>query len=1178
MNTFFNQNKFSSYIADFYSRLLKRGKKLPCGGMLGSAWFAMLLASTSVQGQVAVGVDLRDWTMESYPSSTNSNWSVRDNGQSVFQSVNAGPTLYYSDFAVSGADIGGTIRVNTNSDDDYIGFALGFNPGDSTNPDADYLLIDWKRDNQTSRFSDCIPSGLAAKGLALSRVVGIPNEDEFWAHTDYDATCSTINNGLIPIARGTTLGDTGWARFTDYRFRFDFSETALKVWVNDILQFDVVGEFSQGHIAFYNFSQSSVLYGGYTVNNVFANAGQDQSVLGGDVVMLDGSASGPGDVQYQWSQISGTPVTLTGENTARPTFTAPQVAGKTNLSFQLITSLGAESSEPDIIDIEIVDSALPVFLSRSVAYNASNNTVSGFVELNERGRIGVRVINPDTSTVIEQTVSNTTSAAPFSTDFAVPLPLDSTPPIIRVGIQAQDLIGNELPEFGMLIATDRTASNANDPVTGASIRLDGLITNLVTSNNDGNPVVEFVADQPLIAGDGVINFALNPQRAAALCGSANQCVVYVNGQAINTTVTNLSNGEVQFSAPLQEAAGGITVGETVRIELRIDRNVGSSGSSSAVDPITGNQFGATGGSAEIVQTILFNDGSAQIAAGEQGGDSTISFILPPEQDQVKCAGTEGVCVIQENNALDIPTQRTVLANGNVQYSAAVTFAPNEVKLYRLRVQDISPPQVGDISLSVPIAQGGQSVSFSVNAQDNTRIVTVACRYILPDGTVVEIVANQTSPGSGVWNWTFTPPDSAMSGEIIIEVIVTDLAGNTVVVQPIDAATGLPAKLIVDNDLPNISLPANPIVAPGLINGVPVAAPGQCVTLNIVASDTTTSIEDLNFIVVMPDGSEIVVPANANVELGQFGAEICINIDAIGGEYRVVVEAIDSAGNVIIVECDSFVVNTAPVVEAGNDIWVALNALAQLSGSFTDPDPLDTHSIQWLLGDGNLISDTLTPEYRYSSAGVYTATLTVTDTVGAIGSDTAQVYVTGDGTPGELCRKNFWKKQFIEKPPRGNGKNRDKDDKADEKEDNAEIKELFGTNTSDPNRRKCKARIKRVNVIAQQDLVTYITLIRAASSYFDEQMALTSLEDAAVILTAKGGPVRNRATRQTLAAWFNFAHGTVSFDDQVNIDEDPAPDMTFAEAMAQIEAILSNPNASKKELRKARKMALRINRS
>ncbi|MBE0568163.1 MAG: hypothetical protein IH577_00600 [Deltaproteobacteria bacterium] len=77
-----------------------------------------------------------------------------------------------------------------------------------------------------------------------------------------------------------------------------------------------------------------------------ANAGTDQSVfmLGGDGatdVALDASGStdvGGSIASYAWTQLSGTVVTLTGGDTATPTFTAPTftyLAAQDNLVFQV---------------------------------------------------------------------------------------------------------------------------------------------------------------------------------------------------------------------------------------------------------------------------------------------------------------------------------------------------------------------------------------------------------------------------------------------------------------------------------------------------------------------------------------------------------------------------------------------------------------------------------------------------------------------------------------------------------------------------------------------------------------------------------------------------------------------------------------------------------------------------
>jgi uncharacterized repeat protein (TIGR01451 family) len=51
----------------------------------------------------------------------------------------------------------------------------------------------------------------------------------------------------------------------EYTFKFEFTESSLEVYVNDVLEIDIVGTFNNGRLAFYNFSQAGVTYSGYTV-------------------------------------------------------------------------------------------------------------------------------------------------------------------------------------------------------------------------------------------------------------------------------------------------------------------------------------------------------------------------------------------------------------------------------------------------------------------------------------------------------------------------------------------------------------------------------------------------------------------------------------------------------------------------------------------------------------------------------------------------------------------------------------------------------------------------------------------------------------------------------------------------------------------------------------------------
>jgi len=215
-----------------------------------------LFVAVPASAKTVQNVDLSTWTAEHY--AIPGTWTVSADHTSVTTTDNPNPTLFYSDFQAGNKQIEGTIRVNTSSDDDYIGFALGFQPGDTTNSNADYLLIDWKQYTQTTFH------GTAYIGLAVSRVKGIPTSTnpqyEFWPHT----------GAVTELARAATIGSTGWVDYHTYTFRIEFTPTTLKVYVDSNLEIDIKGHFKNGRLAFYNFSQHNVTYSNFTSRTITA--------------------------------------------------------------------------------------------------------------------------------------------------------------------------------------------------------------------------------------------------------------------------------------------------------------------------------------------------------------------------------------------------------------------------------------------------------------------------------------------------------------------------------------------------------------------------------------------------------------------------------------------------------------------------------------------------------------------------------------------------------------------------------------------------------------------------------------------------------------------------------------------------------------------------------------------
>ncbi|HEY0173454.1 MAG TPA: RHS repeat-associated core domain-containing protein [Pyrinomonadaceae bacterium] len=194
-------------------------------------------------------VNLAPWTPFRYDIDNQplANWAKDATNTVVTQTVNADPSFLLSDFNLSNAQMEGTWRVNTGTDDDFIGFVFGYQNAQH------FYLFDWKQANQSD------PLGFAERGMSLK----VFNADtalggrDFWPTAGNGTRVRTLYHNTVP-----------WADFTDYQFTLQFNPGEIRIIVKrgaTVLADFTVNDatYTNGRFGFYNYSQEAVRYSGF---------------------------------------------------------------------------------------------------------------------------------------------------------------------------------------------------------------------------------------------------------------------------------------------------------------------------------------------------------------------------------------------------------------------------------------------------------------------------------------------------------------------------------------------------------------------------------------------------------------------------------------------------------------------------------------------------------------------------------------------------------------------------------------------------------------------------------------------------------------------------------------------------------------------------------------------------
>lgn len=281
----------------------------------------------------------------------------------------------------------------------------------------------------------------------------------------------------------------------------------------------------------------------------------------------------------------------------------------------------------------------------------------------------------------------------------------------------------------------------------------------------------------------------------------------------------------------------------------------------------------------------------------------------------------------------------------------------------------NPPANLVVQATAALEGGSTTLSVSFTDPEVTDTHTVAITW--GDGSPADSVAL----GAGVWTTSLTHT-YLETGTYTVAVTVTDGGGLSVAGGTTVTAT---------NAAPSLS---------SLVFSPSSVTDHQTVTVSGTFSDPGTA-DTYTVTFAWGDGSTSSQSLSAGVRAFSGSHDYLT-----AGTYAVTVTVTDR-DNGAGTQSASLVVTARNTPPSGLSLSTNVAGLsATVSGTFADPDLLDTHAVTVLWGDGTTSTSTLaaavtlfTTTHTYSAAGTFTVSVTVTDPAGASTSATTNVVAT-----------------------------------------------------------------------------------------------------------------------------------------------------------------------------------------
>ena len=293
------------------------------------------------------------------------------------------------------------------------------------------------------------------------------------------------------------------------------------------------------------------------------------------------------------------------------------------------------------------------------------------------------------------------------------------------------------------------------------------------------------------------------------------------------------------------------------------------------------------------------------------------------------------------------------------------------------VVDREPPAVTGATDTPDPVEAGSNVLFSAAVADNDAVATVFVEIRDTSGALLANLTMTFNSGSGAYEVSHAFPTV---GTLSYRIWAIDSSGN---------AASAPGTVVVrDTTSPSLSSTAD---APD-----PVEL-GGTVTVSTQANDVV-GVATVKVEIRAPGGG--IVGNFTMTSTGGSGYAYTF-IPSATGAYTYQVTAFDASGNAAVASGGFLVRDTTPPgANAGPDQTVNEGATVTFDGTGSSDPPRGIASYSWTFNDGGPVTLTgASPSHTFSTPGMYTVTLTVTDASGNTATDT--VVVTVAATTGTI---------------------------------------------------------------------------------------------------------------------------------------------------------------------------------